>query len=330
MDITSEGTLFALWPKKRRSDWRAGVMLGERETALAIVQHRAGQQPLLKHCGIHPGEEIRPEHVLSAFLQGGALGRAAVSGIIGVDDYQLVQVEAPEVPAAELNDAVRWKLREVLNFPVTDAVIDVFDIPQSPLRTQSKMISAVAARSVAVQRTAEMVAPHAPGFDVIDIPELCLRNLSVLLPQDAKGVALLAFGEGFAHLILTRQGVLYLTRRIELRPPFEARLQLSGDAAEAAPAHSGIDAAALALELQRSLDYYESFFDQAQITNLVLAPGDARAKLLAEELRAEISLNIELFAAERIFEVDASTEIDTRWRGLMALGAAARPADGGH
>ena len=303
-------------------------MLSERETALAVVQHRNGRQPLLKHCGIHPGEEIRPEHVLSAFLRGDT-ARAAVSGVIGADDYQLVQVEAPEVPAEEINDAVRWKLREVLNFPVIDAVVDTFEVPQSPVRSQNKMISAVAARNVAVQRLTETVVPHAPGFDVIDIPELCLRNLCVLLPQDAKGVALLAFGEGFAYLILTRQGVLYLTRRIELRKPFDARLDASLDDAAAKPS-SGIDAAALALELQRSLDYYESFFDQVPIANLVLAPGDARAKLLAEELRPEISLQIELFAAERLFEVDASTEIDTRWRGLLALGAAARPSKAGH
>jgi len=52
--------LILLWHKKRSNDWRAGIMLGERETALAIVQQRAGQLPLLKHCGIHPSEEIRP------------------------------------------------------------------------------------------------------------------------------------------------------------------------------------------------------------------------------------------------------------------------------
>lgn len=303
--------MFRLWQKKQRNGWRAGLLPSEHETALAIVQHRVGQQPLLKHCGIHPSAEIRPEHVLAAFMQGNNLAGAAISGVIGVDDYQLVQVEAPEVPAAELRAAVRWKLREIVNFPVTEAVIDLFDSPQSQLRTQTRMLSAVAARSTAVQRVTDLIAPRAPGFDVVDIPELCLRNLSVLLPQDAKGVALLAFAKNFAQLILTRQGVLYLTRRIELR----AAVDNNG---------SGIDAAALALELQRSLDYYESFFDQPPITDLVIAPGDARAKQLAAELKPEISLNTELFAAERLFEVDASTEIDTGWPGLLALGAAAR------
>jgi MSHA biogenesis protein MshI len=319
--------LFRLWYKKRSNDWRAGVMLSERETALAIVQHRAGQLPLLKHCGIHPGEEIRPEHVLAMFIQGRQLAKAPISGIIDTDDYQIVQVEAPEVPEDELNNAVRWKLGDVLNFPAADAVIDVFEIPQSPARSQTKMISVVAARKAAVQRVADLVAPRAPGFDVIDIPELCLRNLSVLLPQDAKGVALLAFGEGFAQLVLTRQGVLYLTRRIELHKSMDVRHDATSDS-DAVPASSGIDAAALALQLQRSLDYYESFFDQAPITHLVLAPGDARAKQLAVELRAEVPLQIELFAAEHLFEVDASIEIDTRWPGLIALGAAARPRAG--
>ncbi len=313
--------MLRLWRKKQSNDWRAGVVSGERTTSLAIVEHRAGRQPLLRHCGIHPDEEIRPEHLLSMFINGRTLARTAVSGVVSLDDYQLVQVDAPEVPAAELGAAVRWKLREVLNFPVTDAVVDVFPVPQSHQRAQTRMISVVAARSTAVQRITELVTSRAPGFDVIDIPELCLRNLSVLLPQDARGVALLALGEGFAQLILTRQGVLYLWRRIELRTPLKRAFATQDDVEKPV---SGIDAAALALELQRSLDYYEGNFDLPPITDLVLAPGDAIARLLAAELRPEISMKIELFAAEHLFEVDPSIEIDTRWPGLLALGAAAR------
>jgi MSHA biogenesis protein MshI len=196
-------------------------------------------------------------------------------------------------------------------------VVDVFSLPAPSRHAQATMVVAVAARNTAVQRLVAMIAPRAPRFDIIDVPELCLRNLSAVLPQDERGVALLALSENFAHLLLTRAGVLYLTRRIDLS---RESLQRADGGEES----SEINAAALALELQRSLDYYESFYDQPPITDLVLAPADARTRKLVMTLGSEISLQVELFDPERLFQVPDDVEIDTRWNGLLALGAALR------
>src|SRR5687768_6611414 len=40
-------------------------------------------------------------------------------------DYQLLLVDAPNVPAPELKAAVRWKLKDMLDYHVDDATIDV-------------------------------------------------------------------------------------------------------------------------------------------------------------------------------------------------------------
>jgi len=293
---TAGDFVLALWNRKQQSGWRAGVLPGERETALAIVQRRKNLNPLLKHCGVHPIIEIKPEHIIASLIQGRVLARAPVSGVISAEDYQLVQVEAPEVPPAELRAAVRWKLRDMIDFPLEEAVIDVFEIPQSQRRAQEKKLFAIAARSSAVQRVVELISQRARGFDVIDVPELCLRNLSALLPQDAKGVALLALGEGFAQLVLTRQGVMYVTRRIEFNRRFDGR-------AEDNLVDGNIDAAVLALEIQRSLDYYESQYDQTPISELVLAPSDVRSRQLAAALKSETNLDISLFEPERLFDL---------------------------
>jgi len=192
---------------------------------------------------------------------------------------------------------------------VEEAVVDVIGLPAPSRHSQATMVVAVAARNMAVQRLVAVIAPRAPRFDIVDVPELCLRNLSALLPQDERGVALLAFSDTFAHLLLTRAGVLYLTRRIDVKGGEQP---------------SEIDAAALALELQRSLDYYESFYDQPPITDVVLAPADARTRKLAPTLATETSLQVEVFDAERLFQIADGIEIDTRWSGLIALGAAMR------
>jgi MSHA biogenesis protein MshI len=175
------------------------------------------------------------------------------------------------------------------------------------------MLFAVAARDAAIQRISTATRAAAKGFDSIDIPELCLRNLSALLPQDHKGVAMLALNERFAQLVITRQGVMYLTRRIDTaRFGHDSRNGMA------------IDAAALALEIQRSLDYYESHYDQTPIGDLVIAPANSRAQALANELKNETSLRIGALNVAEMFNVPSDGDLVTDWPMLMALGAALR------
>lgn len=313
--LTAKGdnVLFGSLRKRHSGGWRAGVMRGERGLALAIVRTAKGQRPLLRHCAVHPAIEIQAEHVFAPLSRAHELSGAAVSGVLNSGDYQLLMVEAPEVPAEELRAAVRWKLRDIVNFPVSEAVIDVFEIPETARHVEARMVFAVAARAEAVNSIVELVKPRARGFDVIDIPELCLRNLSALLPQDEQGVALLALGEGFAHLVITCQGVLYLARRIDLAQRSEV-LSLDG-----AP-----DTDPLSVELQRSLDYYESHYDRAPIADIIIACGDERARPLLAPLAAATGRSVQPFGVHALFDVAAGVEPNTHFLGLVALGAALR------
>ena len=300
-------------------------MPADRQTALAIVRAQRSGRPLLRHCAVHPAVEIRAEHVLAPLSHSRELARAPVSAVLSAEDYQLVQLEAPEVPAAELRSAVRWALRDLVNFPVQEAVIDVFEVPEHARYVESRMVFAVAARGEAVRRVVELVKPRARGFDVIDIPELCLRNLSTLLPQDEAGVALLALAEDFAQLVLTCQGILYLARRIDYGARSEALARRDTlSLREAADPELGIEPELLATELQRSLDYYESHFDRTPISELVVAAGDARGEKVKQALQSATGLSTSLLDIGELFDVAPGVEADTHFPGLIALGAALR------
>ena len=298
--------------KALRPNARAGIALADGSFALAVVRRTDDGKPAIDHCAVH-ATAGDPAQAIKGALDKLRLGRAPVCAVIGGDDYQIVQVEAPDVLPAELRAAIRWRLRDVINFEVDEAVVDVFETPDPVRRTQGKMLFAVAAREAAIQRISGSLRTAAKGFDSIDIPELCLRNLSALLPQDHKGVAMLALNERFAQLVITRQGVMYLTRRIDT-----ARFGHDGRNG------SSIDAAALALEIQRSLDYYESHYDQTHIADLVIAPADARAQNLADELKNETSLRIGVLNVGEIFNVSSESPLVADWPTLMALGAALR------
>ncbi len=127
---------------------------------------------------------------------------------------------------------------------------------------------------------------------------------------------MLALHDNYAQLITTRKGVLYLTRRIDTARRFEPHAQERGE--------SEVDAGALSLELQRSLDYYESHYDQTPIGELVIAPGGERAQRVAAALRNETSLRVSVLDVREVCNVYKSGELVTDWPSLMALGAALR------
>jgi len=312
--------LFSFIRRGRVAGVRAGVAVSDREVAVAVVRRTTGRRPVIVNCISQAAPEGYADIAVERALQDLELGRTPVSAVIGAGDYQIVQVEAPEVPAAELRQATRWRLRDQFDFPIDSATIDLFDVPATARRGRARMLFAVAAQGGAVESIGSTMARATPAFDVIDIPELCQRNLSALLPQDHKGMALLVLREQFAQLVLTRNGLLYLTRRFELGKRTTVSLEgTEGDAVEAQA-----DAASLALELQRSLDYYESHFDQSAISDLVIAPGGARATALASALSTETGLRVSALNLADCLDVANGVTLPEGWLPCMAIGAALR------
>ncbi len=292
---------------------QAGIALHDGAFALAVVRRTPDAKPSLEHCALHEYQGEASAALKAALDKAGAQ-RAPTCAVIDGDEYQIVQVEAPEVLPSEMRAAIRWRLKDAISFNVDEASVDVFEIPDPARRAQQKMLFAVAARETAVQRIAMSLKAAAKGFNAIDIPELCLRNIASILPQDQKGVAILGVHDKFAQLVITRQGLLYLTRRIDTSRRFDPHAQ----------DRSALDAGSLALEIQRSLDYYESHFDQAPIGDLVLAPADDRVHKLADDLKNETSLRISVLDAREHLIVHKAGEVVPDWATLMALGAALR------
>ncbi len=310
--------MLSVFKKAANRGSRAGLHLSADGVAVAVVKRRSGGRPLLEYCAFHAC--ISPTEaagLLPGVFARNELKRVPVSAVARQDDYQLVQIEAPDVLPAELRSAVRWKLKDVIDFPVDDAVVDVFEIPNQSRQSRGKMMFAVAARNSAVQELVTNLSAAAKQLDVIDIPELCLRNLGMLLEQDQNGVALLNLGATAAQLILARQGVIYLTRRVDYGQGYDE---------DAPSAGSGLvmDPARLALELQRSLDYYESHYDQPAIGDLVLMSDDAQASRLSVALSSETSLRIDVLDLTLMLECAPQIDPQTVGPCMLAIGAALR------
>ncbi len=294
-----------------------GLSIDDARVALAHVQRQADGALRLSTAAVdrRANDDDWP-HRLQRQAGRVQLGRTRLTSVLPNGSYQLVLVEVPDVPANEVKSAIRWQIKDLLDFSVDDAVIELFEMPELSTSNDKSMAYAVATRRSCVQEHIELLHDAGLSLDVIDIPELCTRNIATLLPQDADGIAFLHFAENHGTLTVTRQGVLYLIRQIE--KGLAAMNAVSGDDFARTELVSQI-----VLETQRSLDYYESHFDNGPIKELVLAPG-ANIGGLADSLYEELGLTISSLDLNGMFETKTAMSTAEQSDCLLAIGAALR------
>ncbi len=303
--------MFNLLRRKDLSARRTAFVCASDGWATASVLRAGAGRPQLESCNTFTATPDAQEREITGKLVSMRGASGAVSCVMDPADYQLLLIEMPDVLPAELRAAVRWRLKEAIDFPVEDAIVDVFDIPEQVRRTGSKMMYAIAAKRQVVERHVSLMK-SAPLFDVIDIPELALRNLAAQLPEAADGLILLWLNDDSAKLLVVKQSTLYLTRHVQFAENF-------GAPAEGPPP----EVEAIALELQRSTDYFESHYEQASINHLIIAPNSARTQSLTQYLSSETSMRVQLIDIERALDCAPGLEPPDH-RGLLAIGAALR------
>src|SRR5690606_22278726 len=197
--------------------------------------------------------------------------------------------EAPDVRPEELRAAVRWRIKDRLDFHLDDAVIDVFEIPDQRHANRNRMMYAVAARIRTVNERALLAENAGLSVEVVDIPEMAVRNPAALLPHEAQGLAMLHLETSSGIVTVSRGGVPYLARRLyHGLQDFE-----SGRAQERTEA--------VLLEVQRSLDYYDSHFSHGPVAAVALTPPTA-ATPLADYLPSQLDVPVLTPAMQELFE----------------------------
>lgn len=239
--------------------------------------------------------------------------------LLSSGEYQLLSVDAPNVPADEMKAAIRWRLKDMLDFHIDAATIDVLDIPvdkNAPGRNRT--IYAVAARNQLIEQRQSWFAEAKIPLSVIDIPEMAQRNISALLEPEGRGVALLSFDIDGGLLTVTYGGELYLSRRIDA--PLSQLAQPDMEQRNACYDR-------ITLELQRSLDHFDRQCHFIALSKLILAPLADAASGLRDYLAANLYMPVEALNLDVVMDLSKVPELknlEAQQRYFMTLGTALR------
>lgn len=241
------------------------------------------------------------------------------TNVLNAGEYQLLPVEAPNVPQDELKAAIRWRLKDLLDFHINDATIDVLDVPGDRNVPERKgVMYAVAAHEQLIKQRQTLFEQAEIPLSVIDIPEMAQRNISMLLEPEGRGVALLSFDTKGALLTITFGGELYLSRRFEVS--LTHLLENDTEVRNACYDRT-------TLELQRSFDHFDRQYQFISVAKLVLAPlGDVGAGL-QEYLAANLYMPVESLNLGKVLDLSAVDRLQHSHQQQLyftTLGAALR------
>lgn len=284
---------------------------------VARVERQPAAKPIVKLAAFHPAAPSLSAEALARVAREAQAASFVGSTLLAGGEYQLLQVEAPNVPQDELKTAVRWRLKDMLDFHIDDATIDVLDIPldkNAGNRTHSMF--AIASRNSLIQSRQDLFAEAQAPLSVIDIPEMAQRNISALMEPEGRGLAMLSFDAAGGLLTVSYNKELYLARHFDVtlamlqEPDLERR-------------HASFDK--IALELQRSLDHFDRQYSFISISRLMLAPTGVPS--LQDFLSAQMYMPVEAFGLADVFDLSEAPELQSpeqQVRQFLTLGAALR------
>jgi len=300
--------------KKTRSGWMA-ISTDTDAIRLAHVERPALGKPRVEHWGI-----VKQSATNGADLEQAGkaheLGRYRCAALLHPAEYQLLMVDAPNVPREELKSAIRWRVKDLLEYHIDDATMDVLDIPvDTDAPGKSHYMYAVAVKNEVVQGQIAQFERAKIALQVIDIPETAQRNIAQLYETANRGIGMLSFDQAGGLFTLSFEGDLYLARRLD--PTWSQLVSAQESQRQAYFERIGV-------ELQRSLDHFERQYQNITLSELLLGPMPEDIGLLAY-LSPQLYLPLrQINLADTLEFVGADMGVDQQWQLLHVLGAALR------
>ena len=258
----------------------------------------------------------------------------------------------PTMNSEELEDQIQWEAEQYIPFDINDVNID-FQILGQDENDPSKMnVLLVASKKDIVNDYITVFSESGLKLTVIDVDSFAVQNAFEvnydIYPEEV--IALVNIGANIMNLNIIKNGASLFTRDAQLggsiyTDEIQKQFGVSGEDAEKIKI-SGVCAdpgrlrdivnrlnETLALEMRRSLDFYNSTANEGRIVRVFLSGGAAKTTMLTETVSQRLGVLVEVLDPfkkikfnEKEFDPEYLKEIAPLMTVAMGL-AIRRPGD---
>ncbi len=306
----------AFWEKKTIGSGWTSVVLSADRISVACVTRGPDARLQVEECESFAREGSDLD-ALKRLKNAKRLARNHCTTLLAQGQYQLLQVDRPDnlpkdAPPEDLRETLRWRIKEMVDFPVDQAGIEILPIPPQAGRTPQLWV--VAASHDSLRPQVHLFQDAQVPLEAIDIPELAQRNLAGLFEELNRGLALASFDGKGGQLTITFQGELFMARHLDVSGPELAR-----------PDAGGLHERVL-LDIQRSLDNFDRNYSSIPLTRLLIGPLPG-GEIFIDYLRNNLSLPVAVANLADVMDfaaVPRLQETAAQVDAWLALGAALR------
>ena len=199
--------------------------------------------------------------------------------------YQLILMDALDLPEDEMAKALRWSLKGLSDYNLDDVAIDVFSLPSQAESSQKKVYIALSPLSLLTSKRLflESVCLEVTAMSIAD---MTLKNLWPLLHIESTAepapMIIISNGSGSDNttykLFILYNHLFYLIRELT------ATVQLDETAQSNEMMH----------EIERSIDYCTNELEITRPRQLLITPGFHAINPLLETIKDTLNLDVTL------------------------------------
>jgi MSHA biogenesis protein MshI len=272
--------------KKASKFHSVGIEIGVDDFHISTLKKVKGKLNWVKQ---HSAPIENWQTTLKTYVETNNLKNTQCNIALSISKYQFLQLDRPAVEDAELIQALQWTVKEQL-FSDNELVIDYFDPPVAVASSIKKLnVVAVSKRDVIEIRDGVLKAGLA--LNIIGVEELAICNL--LTPSDDAVITLKQELGGQLSLNIVKRNQLYFSRRLR---GYENLANFSQEELKMGVVDN------LSLEIQRSMDYFESQLRQAPVKKVYISLDTIHQDPLADMIKQVIFVSVEKFIPDVITE----------------------------
>ncbi|MBT0586864.1 MSHA biogenesis protein MshI [Alteromonas oceanisediminis] len=215
------------------------------------------------------------------------------------------QVEKPKVDSAEMHQALKWPVKELIGADSDSTVFDYYDPPAQPSGVNN--INIVAVNQEDVDATIAAVLEAGLKLDAITVEDMAICELTPSTDEPVMTLVQRAGDE--IQLNIIKGGALYFSRTLK---GFENLGSFSVEELQMGVLDS------LSVQLQRSMDYFESQLRQAPLRKILMGIEASNSAAIAEQISALMQVDVEPFE----LGIEVADSIDSSKVFLSAVGTA--------
>lgn len=303
-------SLFSL-SKGGKSTTQVGISFDEERVAIAIANHDTNP-PTIKKILTLPSEKTL-KATLQKAIKKARVTDAEVVFALKVHETKFHKIQKPNIPAEERENSLLFLMKDRLSQTVDNSLVACVDYPEGSRHDDQLMVFEASKPRIAALVDAADSADI--KLSAIDVAELLYGDLIFSEEDMHKGVGFLIEHDTGVHLLLYRDHSLYLIRRLQDISDLVSCLPLTGN-------ENAADS--LLLEVQRTLDYYDSLMGQPMPAMLYMIPSMIDLSPLAEHLDASLTPSVTLLDINRLFDLPKALDYATQHDAVVAVAASLR------